>query len=843
MKYKNLKFLILTILLIFTAIILDNPQTLEAASDVSSSHFRVKISCGFDGYAKYGGYIPISIQVTNSGPDFTGSLRMIVDSQDSTNQRVAYTKNIEIHQNESVAVEFSVAVSSISSPVFDVTILDSQENKCFDQRIRKSIQYTDDIYIGILSDDFNSLRYIDGMPFFVSTYSGYVSTRIFELSRENFSSDPLILNSFDAIIINDFNTSSLSESQYEALKQWLNDGGTLLIGTGSHYDKTLSLFQDGYLTCDVGQLTTSVTDFDLNGYSAVVRSQPLEYEEESQEVINEYSSTTEEIPTSEKTDDAQNTSVTSVSTSTDEDNIFITQELTNVEAVNIETIELACQDGTSYPQLLCQSLSKGDGKIFILSFDMASEIFKNWEYNMQAIQNIFVSLTEVSRQGSLRSSFLNYYYVQDMLSNYIDGKLPNMSPLIVITVLYIILVVPVAYFILKKRDKRHWLWFVVPALACIFTILIFAAGRSDHEKEPYINYSTILTSNNSNSIEKTYFSVTSPQNKSFDFSISGDYKVSALSSSYYGSYDDSDESIVRDDYDINLTFNNENTVVDIENINVFGSKYFYAQRNSVDLGEVETNITYTVDHYEGTITNNTGYTLENAFLKLDNGFLYIGSLSDGESYHVDNQNIIQISSFYEIPEILNNISAQRRRMLTGYIYGLYSSYYTSSTITPCNYFGAFVSDYPVSLVSSSNYSSSGNTLIWNNILINCVKDGTYTTPNIFYNSQLLSGDMDSVDHYFYSDTIKFECYIPSEINSADSLNLISPGSEDMNYYLYNWEKDTYDEIFKNGSDQLTGKQLEPYIRDRSLRIQIEKMTKETYSSAVLPVFSLSGRER
>lgn len=843
MKYKNLKFLILTILLIFTAIILDKPQTLQAASDVSSSYFSVNISCGFDGYAKYGGYIPVSLEVTNSGPDFTGSLRMILGSQDSTNQRVAYTKNIEIHQNESVSVEFSVSVAGISSPVFDVTIFDNQENKYFDQRIRTSIEYTDDIYIGILSDDFNSLRYIDGMPFFVSTYSGYVSTRVFELSGDNFSSDPLILNNFDAIIINDFNTSSLSESQYKALKQWLNDGGTLLIGTGSHYDKTLSLFQNDYFTCNVGQLTTSVTDFDLNGYSAVMRSQPLEYKEESQEIINEYSSDTKENLISEETSDAQDTSITSVSTSTDDDNIFITQELTNVEAVSIETIELNCPDSTSYPQLLCQSLIKGDGKIFILSFDMASDIFKNWEYNMQAIQNIFVSLTEVSQQGSLRSSSLNYYYVQDMLSNYIDGKLPNIGPLIVITVLYIILVVPVAYFILKKKDKRHWLWFVVPALACIFTILIFAAGRSGHEKEPYINYSTILTSNNNNSIEKTYFSVTSPKNKSFDFSINGEYKVSVLSSSYYGSYDDNDENIVKDDYDINLTFNTENTVVDIEDINVFGSKYFYAQRNGADFGEVETNITYTVDHYEGTITNNTGYTLENAFLKLDNGFLYIGSLSDGESYHIDNQNIIQISSFYEIPDILKNISAQKRRMLTGYIYGLYSSYYTSSTITPCNYFAAFVSDYPVGLATSSDYSSSGNTLIWDNIQINCANDGTYTTPNIFYNSQLLSGDMDSVDHYFYSDTIKFECYIPSEIKSADSLNLISPGSEDMSYYLYNWEKDTYDEILKDGSDQITGEQLEPYIRDRSLRIQIEKTTKDTYSSAVLPVFSLSGRER
>ena len=75
------------------------------------------------------------------------------------------------------------------------------------------------------------------------------------------------------------------------------------------------------------------------------------------------------------------------------------------------------------------------------------------------------------------------------------------------------------------------------------------------------------------------------------------------------------------------------------------------------------------------------------------------------------------------------------------------------------------------------------------------------------------------------------------------MELVSPGSEEMIYYLYNWESNTYDEVFSNGEKQLQQSQLEPYIQNNCLRIKLEKVVKDTYSSAAFPVISLTGREK
>ncbi len=48
---------------------------------------------------------------------------------------------------------------------------------------------------------------------------------------------------------------------------------------------------------------------------------------------------------------------------------------------------------------------------------------------------------------------------------------------------YILLVGPISYFILKRRQKWEWSWFTVPALAIVFTGAIYATGSSGRQSE------------------------------------------------------------------------------------------------------------------------------------------------------------------------------------------------------------------------------------------------------------------------------------------------------------------------------------------------------------------------
>ena len=116
-------------------------------------------------------------------------------------------------------LELSVPPGMGISPVFDISIIDDDAESIFGQRVRTSVQYTDDVYVGILTDDFNGMNYIDGMPFFVDMYSSYISTRTFALDETSLSDNTSVLKGFDAIIINDFDTSLLSDQPIWSIKE------------------------------------------------------------------------------------------------------------------------------------------------------------------------------------------------------------------------------------------------------------------------------------------------------------------------------------------------------------------------------------------------------------------------------------------------------------------------------------------------------------------------------------------------------------------------------------------------------------------------------------------------
>lgn len=840
MRYKKIRAMAWILLLAAALSFWANVPKAAAAGDGRGpdARFSVDITCGIEGYSKYNGNLPVSLTITNHGKDFSGKLRLIQSYEDDSSQRVAYTRELTAASGETLTIDFCVSDMGIS-PLFDLIILDEEELPCFEQRLRSKIQYSDDVFIGILTNDFDSVSYIDGMPFFYSAYSNYISTRLFALDERNLSDNVSILLNYDAIIINDFDTSSLSASQYAALKDWVSQGGTLIIGTGDHAGETLSLFENDYITGNVGPLSASTSDFSLNGYTAVTRSVPISYSEETTEIAEDDIEITEDDAEAVQ---AETSVITSTSSGTDDENVFISEVLSDIEKIELDTVELSLTNARSYPQFLCQTLTKGKGCVLVFAFDLGSDAFRSWPHSMHALQNTLTTLTQVASQSLGRFASYNNYYVSDMLTNYISGHLPNIGRFIIIIVIYIILVSPVTYIILRKKDKRQFLWIIVPALAVVFTAVVFLFGNSARQKSPYINYGTIVTSNTGTATEKTYFSVTSPQNKSFEFAVGNGYAVSPLSF-YYSDTRDLDPDAVSRRYDMDLNESADGYTIDVQNINAFGSKYFLSEREESNFGQIETDITYVEDHYEGTITNHTGYALENVFLKLDTTLFYIGSLPDGSTYDINDSQTFYNVEYYSTADYVFSEPSDKQRLLQGYSLYMRESYYSGFSTAPMYFLGAFVNSYPVEIADASGYENSGNVLLWDDIEVNYTKDGNYSIPNIFYNSTMLSGDMDSMDQQFYSDKVKFECYIPSEMGTVTHLKLVDPGTEELLYYLYNWESDTYDEVWLNGDNDLNTSQMEPYIRNGCLRICVERVVKDTYSWTALPVISITGREK
>lgn len=93
----------------------------------------------------------------------------------------------------------------------------------------------------------------------------------------------------------------------------------------------------------------------------------------------------------------------------------------------------------------------------------------------------------------------------------------NMQPQILfyalILILYIILIGPVAYFLLKKLDKMSWMWFYIPVLAILFSGVIVVANKDTKVTKPMVDALTVLSPKQENVV---YTASTSPGKQSYE---------------------------------------------------------------------------------------------------------------------------------------------------------------------------------------------------------------------------------------------------------------------------------------------------------------------------------------
>ena len=78
--------------------------------------------------------------------------------------------------------------------------------------------------------------------------------------------------------------------------------------------------------------------------------------------------------------------------------------------------------------------------------------------------------------------------ISNALSNLPSLDLPSARTVVLLLAVYILLVGPVNYIVLRWRKKLHWGWVTIPLITLVFTGLSFGVGyakrkyRSDHQQ-------------------------------------------------------------------------------------------------------------------------------------------------------------------------------------------------------------------------------------------------------------------------------------------------------------------------------------------------------------------------
>jgi len=436
------------------------------AQDIDSL-LEIDVDAGYDTYFREGFWLPLRITVRNNGDDIIGELTV----RPETSGRVvtnAYSTPIDL-PNGSQKVSFLYVQVSGFTPRISIELLDSEGARIGEvSQSLIPISSKDKLHVVVTGPTASTIPLND---LHVGGYAAQQATwRI-----ENIPDNPVALQPIDTMILSNVDTQALSSDQQAALTDWLANGGHLLVIGGPGWDETTSGLRDILPFAPDGTETVASLD-PLVDYAGT-----LEFSVDEPAVIT---------------------------TGTVNDNAFILAEVEN-------------------NPLLVRG-NYGDGTVDFLAADPTLEPMVSWE----GLPDFWLTVAgSIDPRPAWTQGNLDQREAATAVA-VLPGVdlLPSPLALIAFLGIYVLIVGPVNYIILRRINRRDWAWVTIPVFILIFSILAWTVGFNLRGNEITLSRLTVVQSwdDHDNAQVRQLIGLLSPRRDSYTLTVPDDGTITVL---------------------------------------------------------------------------------------------------------------------------------------------------------------------------------------------------------------------------------------------------------------------------------------------------------------------------
>lgn len=788
-----------------------------------NSDITMEVSCGIDGVVVYDSPVQILITVKSS-KDFTGYIQ-VTPKENYGENVVAYGEDISLAAGTSKT--FSFVVSDLNNEGrFSIALLNEKDKVIYSESDTVTIEGTgDSVYMGVMSDDFSGLSYFDAAPV---DYAGYEQeVNLLELSKDNFPEDSSAIGMMSYLLIDNYDTAKLSDKQYEALKDWVNEGGVLLVALGPNYQNVLHCFQDDFLTGTLGtvkkeNLSWNIDMSSLDDDSAESAEQSIEDGQVDDADGNEVDDSQLDEANENKANDSQ--------PEKEHDSSKITLNDVDVIPFSLDggkPFDSFSEDETAYKK------DCGTGVVVVLSYDLGMEPFTSLSERREVVIHLLKEAAgglTINRMSGNMNTY-SYFNSQDIAKGMNEARRPSTLLFGVVLIAYVIFVGPILYLILKKRNKREKIWIAIPVTAMVCTFFIYLLSTMYRVRKPILNTFTVMQLADNSKEEKVYSNVVCPKAKDYSFNLGGGYGNVLTREDYnYSMFGTPTREENDTYYDMLVKKENDGVELRIHNDSAFQEKNFTISRISEnEIGSIELALHCYTTGFGGVVTNNTNCDLNNVVVNFEDHFYVIDSLKKGESAEIDEKKLIQAQTYDTFSNYGNLFAAsnwdKKERRYQEINQFMENKYVQKNTYNQgCVW--ADVGTYIPEMVTDDSVKQYGGAVVYQPFV------GTYEDVSATYCPDLSTvliasdGEYDSTDRCIYSGvvtaTYSLEDYegITTLVNLDHDKKPVNGYGEYAAVYAYNAQTGDYEAIFTN-SDTITGEELKKYVAGNILILRYE----------------------
>ena len=216
------------------------------------------------------------------------------------------------------------------------------------------------------------------------------------------------------------------------------------------------------------------------------------------------------------------------------------------------------------------------------------------------------------------------------LMNIPSLDLPSVRGLSILLGLYILLVGPVNYFVLKRSRRLHLAWVTIPVITVFFTGGAFAIGYALRGSDLILNKIAVVeVQNEGPALVTSYMGLFSPSQQSYEIEVDASSLLSPAQPGYGGQ-----EMPGATGGPEVVFYQGRPSVVKGLSVGQFSMQSFMAEDTWPDFGKISGKLHMENDTLTGTVKNETRYPLKDVVVVLGRRFQRLGDLAAGQEVGV-----------------------------------------------------------------------------------------------------------------------------------------------------------------------------------------------------------------
>jgi hypothetical protein len=420
---------------------------------------------------------------------------------------------------------------------------------------------SDGLLYGVVTPEPGNLDYLEDV------WGGRSEAAVAYLEMDQLPDLPSAWNGLDVLVFHDVDTGQLTPEQQESLTAWLNTGGQLVIAGGAGWQKTSTAFADMLPVA----VTSSETVADLPALQTAV-GEPFR----------------------------------------DPGPYLVTMSsLSNGEMIFHES---------GLPLLAKRPF--GQGAVFFLALDPSLAPLIDWAGS----EIIWAAVADnVPNRASWADGFQNGWAAVSAVSSLPSLAMPPVFQLAGYLLLYILVIGPLNYVVLKRLNRRELAWVTIPALVLLFSGIAYLTGFQLKGNVTILNQMSVASGEvgSENMRASTLLGLYSPRRSSYNVMLPIESMAHPISDNYTPGSSSSVAAITRSN-DVILS----EVRVDVSDVETFvadsvppGMPISGRANLRVDNGDIK---------LSATIRNESETNLEDAVLLIGTTAVAIGDIPAGK---------------------------------------------------------------------------------------------------------------------------------------------------------------------------------------------------------------------